>query len=221
MNKKKHEVTTIYVVRHGESESNVYAHENPNEAASHFGEFGSSLTQNGRDQAHQLAQNIKAVHFSAIFSSDLARAKETAEIIGNDRDMDVQTSPTIRERSFGKHMSNAEKREIEKALIDLDELEKLAFRYFPTGESGYDVVNRFKKFLEEITPIYAGKKIIVVCHGYIMRLFLIHEGFATFDELPSGSIKNTGYFIIQTDGTNSHIKEMHNITRNQESDDEE
>lgn len=221
MSKKRKEVTTMYVVRHGESESNVYAYENPNKPASHFGEFGSSLTQKGQDQVHNLAQRLQKVHFSAIFSSDLNRAKETAEIIGNDQDVNVQTNPIIRERFFGEHMSNAEKREIEKALFDLDELEKFSFKYFPGGESAYDVVNRFKKFLYEIAPAYINKTILVVCHGHVMRAFLIHKGYATFDELPSGSIKNTGYFVVETDGEHFEIAKTHGITRNRGFDDEE
>jgi broad specificity phosphatase PhoE len=218
---KNSRVTTIYVVRHGESESNVYARENPGKPASHFGEFGSSLTQKGRDQVYQLAKRLKNVPASAILSSDLNRAKETAEIIAQDHNLPVITNSTIRERFFGEHMSSVQKREIEKAMEDLDEEGKFAFKYFPNGESGLDVVNRFKKFLEKIIETYKNKTVIVVCHGYIMRSFLIHEHYAKYDELLGGSIKNAGYFVVKTNGKTFRIVDKHGITRRKGLDDEE
>ena len=214
MTKKKKNVVTIYIVRHGESESNVFAQENPEKPASHFGESGSSLTQKGREQAQKVAQRLQDVSFAAVFSSHLARAKETAEIIAQGRDLEIITDRAVRERFFGEHMSKKQKQEIEKALDDLNEQEKFAFRYFPNGESGYDVVNRFKKFIMDIIPAYTDKNILIVSHSYVMRSFLIHEGYATYNEIPSGSIKNAGYFVVETDGETFTITKRFGIARN-------
>ncbi len=218
---KKNDVTTIYVVRHGESESNVYAKENPDMPASHFGEFGSSLTQKGREQAEKLAYRLKKMDISAILSSDLNRAKETAEIIAHDHNLSVVTSRTLRERFFGEHMSAVKKREIEKALDTMSEEEKFAFKYFENGESGHDVVKRFKKFLEEVVQIYNNKTVVIVSHGYIMRSFLIHEKYAKYDELLGGSIKNAGYFVVQSNDKTFEITEKHGVIHNRKYDDEE
>jgi broad specificity phosphatase PhoE len=218
---KKKDVTTIYVVRHGESESNLYAREHPNLPASHFGILGSSLTQKGRVQVENLADRLKNVDLSVVIASDLNRAKETAEIIAQHHNLSVITNNTIRERFFGEPMSSEQKKEIEKALDNLNEEEKFAFKYFPNGESGYDVVKRFKKFLEEVINTYKNKNILVVCHGYVMRSFLIHEHYAKYDELRSGSIKNAGYFVVKTDGRTFKIVDRHGITRREGFDDEE
>lgn len=219
--KKQHEVTTIYVVRHGESQSNVYAHENPDKPASHFGEFGSSLTQKGKEQAHTLAQKLKTISFSAFFSSDLNRAKETAEIIASYYNIPVTNEKIIRERFFGEPMSNVKKKTIEKVLDQLAEEKKFAFKYFPNGESGHDVVNRFQKFLKEVAHKHKNKTVLVVSHSYVMRLFLIHAKFAKFDELKGGTIKNAGYFVIEIDDDSFRIVDKHGITRNRGYDDEE
>jgi broad specificity phosphatase PhoE len=221
MSNKQNDVTTIYVVRHGESQSNVYAHEHPDQPAGHFGEFGSSLTEKGREDARALAQRLQHIHFSAIFSSHLNRAKETAEIIAANDDLPVTIDRNIRERFFGEPMSNSKKAEIEKGLLGLNEKEKFAFKYFPNGESGQDVVDRFKTFLKEIVQKYKNKIILVVSHGYVMRSFLLSEGFAKYDELRKGAIKNTGYFVIKTDGNIFRIVDKHGIYRNREFDDEE
>lgn len=221
MTDNKNEVTTIYVVRHGESQSNVYAHENPDEPASHYGEFGSSLTKKGREQAQLVAQRLKHVHFSAFFSSHLNRAKETAEIIAKNYNQPVVIDRDIRERFFGEPMSHKKKEELEKALNNLNEHEKFAFKYFSNGESGFDVAKRFKHFLEQIITTYKGKKILLVSHGYVMRSFLINAKFAKFDELKGGSIKNGGYFVIKTDGKTFKIVDRYGIMRNKGYDDEE
>lgn len=221
MTKNNDEPTTIYIVRHGESESNVYAQENPDKPASHFGELGAPLTEKGRQQALDVAQKIRNIPFAAVFSSDLSRARETAEIIAQEQELHVNTNNTIRERYFGDDMSSVQKREIEKALEDLNEEEKFAFKYYPHGESGYDVINRFKKFLHEIIPVYRGKTIVVVSHGYVMRSFLIHVGFAKFDELRGGTIDNAGYFVVNADGKNFTISETHGIHKNEGNDNEE
>jgi broad specificity phosphatase PhoE len=221
MTKSHSDLTTIYVVRHGESESNVYAHENPDKPASHYGELGSSLTQKGRNEAKALEQRLCAIQFSAFFSSHLNRARETAEIIAKKYNLPVNVDRAIRERFFGEPMSNSKKKEIEKALIGLNEQEKFAFKYFSNGESGHDVVNRFKEFLRKIVNEYKNKTILVVSHGYVMRSFLISEGFAKYDELRKGAIRNTGYFVIKTDGHTFRIIDRHGIFRNREYDDEE
>jgi broad specificity phosphatase PhoE len=221
MTKKTHEVTKLYIVRHGESESNVYAREHPDKPASHFGELGSSLTENGIKQAQKISLRLKKMPVSAVLSSDLKRAKETAEIIAREHNLPVITDETIRERFFGEHMSAVQKREIEKALDLLDEEGKFAFRYFEHGESGHDVVRRFKKFLSNVIEIYKNKTIVIVSHGYVMRSFLIHEKYAQYDELLGGSIINGGYFVAETEGKKYTITEKHGVSRRKGIDDEE
>ncbi|MGI8419367.1 MAG: histidine phosphatase family protein [Candidatus Levyibacteriota bacterium] len=221
MVKSKKDLTTFYIVRHGQSESNLYAQQNPDKPASQYGKFGASLTEEGKEQAHKVAERLRDVALDAIFSSDLVRAKETAEIIAQGRNLEVITNDTIRERYFGDDMSNEKKREIEKAIDALNEKEKFAFRYFPHGESGYDVINRFKKFLDEVIKVYNGKKVLIVNHGYVMRSFLIHEGFAKYDELRGGSITNAGYFVVETDGKLFKVTKTFGISKNRRTDDEE
>jgi broad specificity phosphatase PhoE len=218
---KKSDLTTIYVVRHGESESNVYAHENPDKAASHFGEFGASLTKKGSEQAKLLAQRLQKVHFSAFFSSDLHRAKETAEIVAKNYNLPIQTDRALRERSFGEPMSNKKKKEIETRLKKLNDQEKFSFKYFPNGESIYDIIERFKKSLKKIISEHKNETILIVSHGYVLRAFLIAEHFMKFDELPPGAIRNAAYFVVTTDGTSFNLIEKHGITKNRGYDNEE
>ncbi|MGI8419366.1 MAG: histidine phosphatase family protein [Candidatus Levyibacteriota bacterium] len=216
----KNNITTIYVIRHGESEGNVQAQTDHNTLLHDEG-LGSPLTERGKEQAKKLREVLKPIKLAAAFSSDLIRAKETAEILAKPHNVPVITDGSIRERKWGKIISKGTRLQIETALRDLNDEEKLAHRYFPEGETGLEAVQRLIDFLEEIIPVYNGKTIAVINHGNVMRSFLVKEKFAKYDELPSGSIENTAYFVLETDGKTYKIKETDGIEKNKKLNDEE
>lgn len=216
----KNDKTIIYIIRHGESEGNAHAHANPDTLLTDNG-LGSKLTEKGKAQARTVREKLKEVEFAAIFSSDLLRARETAEILAESNKLSVFTNNTIRERNFGAKMSKTRRLAFEKELAHLADEEKLAYRYFSDGETGLEAIKRLTDFLEKIVPVYKGKTIAVINHGNVMRSFLVKEGFAKYDELPSGSVENTGYFILETDGKTYTIKEANGVYKNIKRDDEE
>jgi broad specificity phosphatase PhoE len=218
---KNNDKTTIYVIRHGESEENAHAWNDLNTPFENGSELGSQLTEKGKEQARAVSKKLKDLNLAAIFSSDLLRAKETAEIVAKPHGLSVVTNSTIRERNWGAKMSQIVRLEVEEALKDLNDEERLVHRYFPDGESGLEAIKRLTDFLEEIAPAYNQQTIAVVNHGNIMRSFLVKLGFATYDELPSGSIENTAYFVLETDEKTYKIKETNGIYKNVRKDDEE
>ena len=62
-------MTTIYIVRHGETKWNV--------KQLMQGHKDSPLTEKGIEQAEEIKKELKNIHFYRIFSSDLLRAKRT------------------------------------------------------------------------------------------------------------------------------------------------
>src|SRR5256885_9383277 len=64
-------VTTLYFVRHGESEANA--------AQVFAGQTDSPLTAKGREQAKVVARALRPVPFDRIVASTLSRTKDTAE----------------------------------------------------------------------------------------------------------------------------------------------
>jgi broad specificity phosphatase PhoE len=201
--------TTIYILRHGQSESNA-VNTNPFDIENKYGKTGSPLSNLGLIQANKIAQQLKPIHFDAIFSSDLKRAEQTAEIIADAKNMKAQTVTNIHERIYGDKFNKLlkiEQKKLELALFDLNEEERFIHKFSPDGESAIDAVNRFLKFLSEIISLYIGKTILVVNHGNTMRMLLINLGWVKFNQLPPGSIINTGYYILETDGKKFTIKE--------------
>ena len=206
---KKQKICTFYIVRHGETEGN----------ASGILGLNPRLTANGVKQAQGLAKQLKSIHFDAVFSSDLIRAKQTAEIIVLERDLILQTKKTIREKHFGvmegKH-EDVYKKKIKNLLDELEtmtENQRNTIRLAEGMENNEELVMRFGTFLREVVIAYADKTVLVVCHGSLMRIFLIHLGFATYKELPAGSIDNAGYFVLESDRLDFFVKETVNVNK--------
>lgn len=207
-------LTTIYLVRHGESEANAGT------SANEKHKFGSPLTEKGKAQAKKLAKILREVHFDAVFSSDLTRAVQTAEIVKIERDLAVKTSDAIRERAMSIYLKNYPdktregwEKELQRALEKLDDKAKMAYKHTPAMESAEEAVSRLITFLREIAIAYQGKTVLVTNHGNLMRSLLTHLGWATYDELPHGAIQNTGYILLESDGIDFFIRDVHGIEK--------
>lgn len=206
------DLTTLYIVRHGESLDNagVPYIRTPE---------GSPLTDHGREQAHAVARRLAGVHADAVIASNLIRARQTAEIIAHDRGLAVIIVPELHERTIGvfAEMADLHEREEYRELFETydratDE-EKMRWKLGDEWESLEQALHRFVGALERIVDDYPHKTAIVVAHGTVMRTFLIDAGYATLSELPDGSIENTGYIVVRTDGSRWTIVDTSGIHR--------
>jgi broad specificity phosphatase PhoE len=85
---------TVYLARHGETAWN--------RALRWQGHTDIVLNDSGREQARRLAEAVRPLGISAVAASDLARARETAEIVAQLLGLGpVTLDPDLRERSFG------------------------------------------------------------------------------------------------------------------------
>ena len=182
---------------------------------------GVPLTKTGIKQARELNQRFKAVKFAAIFSSDLLRARQTAQIIAYQRQLAVVTSRALRERSFGQYEGTdlaKYQKDLQGILRQFDVLsdqEKFKFQFPHKIEGIGETVARVITWLREVSVAYAGKKVLVVAHGGVLRLLLIHLGYASYKELPPFSIANTGYVVLNSDGIEFKIKEVVGVTKHE------
>ena|ERR1035437_3283636 len=202
---------TLYLVRHGETEWNV--------KKINQGQSESYLTKNGIEQAKETAQRLRDTKFDAIFSSDLDRTYKTAEIIKLDRDIIIQTSKLLRERSYGsfegKHadvLKNTLKDKLEERE-NLPESEYASFRLAPDIETTEEILTRFLIKIREIAIAYPNKNVLVVSHAGPIRNFLIKIGYAERKVLSGGSFKQGGYVKVLSDGVNFFVKEVYGIRK--------
>ena len=207
---KNTKLTTIYIVRHGETEWNI----------KHLmqGHLDSPLTQAGEQQAKDIALRLKHIHFDEVFSSDLLRAKRTAETIILERKIAIKTTQALRERNYGVFegkVYDEYNQALQKLLVQYktrSEQDKVFYKSHGVETTDQSIA-RLITFLRELAVSYSGKTILVVSHGGVMRYLLIHLGFGTYKTLPSGSIANTAYIKLASDGVDFFVKETKGITK--------
>lgn len=86
-------MTTLYLVRYGETKDNV--------AKIIQGQLHGELTSVGKAQIEELAITLSDIHIDAIVSSDLKRAYDSAQIMAQQKNLKVYTTPLLRERDWG------------------------------------------------------------------------------------------------------------------------
>jgi probable phosphoglycerate mutase len=159
--------TQLIIVRHGETEWNI--------AGIRQGHLDSKLTEKGVAQAKALGQRLGRERFSALYSSDLGRAIQTAREIADVTGHEIVTDPRLRERHLGIFQGlNAE--EITKKYPE----ERRLFRtqgpdyVIPEGESMRQQVERNVAYLNDLAHKHTGETIVVVTHGGVVSGFFRH-----------------------------------------------
>lgn len=205
------EYTTFYIARHGQTEANIKHIIN--------GHSDSDLTAEGERQAKHLGKLLEPVAFDHIFSSDLIRAKRTAEIATIERKLTINTTKLLRERFFGAQegISYEEFHKRNKELFDkletLSDQEQWTVPWNDGAENEQDLITRMLTFIREYAVTYPGKTILTVTHGGLIRALLVHLGWGTFNEIEPDAIKNTCYVKIKTDGIDFFIDHIHDIVK--------
>jgi 2,3-bisphosphoglycerate-dependent phosphoglycerate mutase len=202
--------TVLYAVRHGETEWNSVEKQQ--------GHLNSPLTENGIRQAQLLADGLAKRNIDVLFSSDLGRALQTAEIIAKRLSLDIYTDARLRERHLGI-MQSLTRKEFEERYP----AEALKFNsndpdyVLPGGESSRQLFNRCIACAEEIAGNNAGKGILIVGHGGVLKSFF-HKAtntplaeprrYSLFNaSINSFSISN-GQWRLDTWGEIAHLQDM-------------
>lgn len=127
------------------------------------------LSDFGKEQAENIGKNL-AEELSekyVIYSSDLLRAKHTAEIVGRHLGVEPIFKTELRERNLGEavgHPVRWLREHMEKPERTVDD------RLFPSAESRREEWNRLKPFFDEITS-NEEEYIIIVSHGDLLSVF--------------------------------------------------
>jgi len=195
----------IYLVRHGQTDWNV--------TQTIQGQTDIPLNETGESQAHQMREKLKDIHFDMVYSSDLIRAKRTAEIITLERNLALITTEIIRERSFGAYEGTP-----------MDDARKTLYSYLDhyngehphltenNVETNDEMTGRTITFLREIGVAHPGKTVLVVSHGGLMKQLLLHLGYVTKKTLPPMAIQNLAYIKLSSDGSEVNVLETSGIT---------
>ena len=117
------------------------------------------LSENGRVQATALGERRREDGLAAVFTSDLGRAIETAEVAFAGSELPVHHDWRLRECDYGE-LNGAPVAEIDEGgrVRRIDEP-------FPGGESYRQVVDRTRSFLNDLFPEFDGARILLIAHS--------------------------------------------------------
>lgn len=153
-------MTTILLVRHGETDWN--------REGRWQGHADPSLNELGREQARALATRVLAEPIDAIYSSDLARARETAAIVGAGVGLEPRLDPRLREVDVGE-WSGLTSDEVERRYPGAVERRRSGGVGWERGESYEQMSERVIAGLHAIAEVHRGGRVLVVTHGGPMR----------------------------------------------------
>jgi 2,3-bisphosphoglycerate-dependent phosphoglycerate mutase len=115
------------------------------------------LSPTGRAQARQLGERRRGDGVDAVFSSDLCRAVETAQIAFGGSGIPVFLDWRLRECNYGA-MNGMRREEVEA------ERPRRLDRTFPEGESVREAVARVVPFLRELAAQRVGQRVVLIGH---------------------------------------------------------
>lgn len=169
-------VTTLYLIRHGETEDG--------EVKRYKGSIDAPLSGNGVRQIKRLSDYIyqdtkeqKSINtgLKAVYCSSLSRALKSAEIVAKPHGLKPIILSDLRERGFGiwEGMTFTEIKE--KHPEEFEAWANNPLKYSPIeGESTIEVRDRTIKALDNILNAHKNTSIAVVAHGGVNRVILCH-----------------------------------------------
>ena len=144
-----------FILRHGESEANRQGIVStwPEEA-------NNPLTEKGRRQIKKIIPKLKKKKIDLIFSSDLLRARQTAEMIAQELGLKVKLEKRLREINVGAFNGKSANEWYNFFSRPMERFSKRPLG----GENLRDVKKRVVDFIKEIDKEYKNKKILIVSH---------------------------------------------------------
>ena len=155
----------IFLIRHGEVEWN--------RRATYMGSTDLPLNSQGRLQADRLADRLETEDISAVYSSDLSRARETAEIIAGRIRLPIQITPEIREIDYGE-WDGVPEADVPKRYGDIYSAWRAnpAEVRIPGGETFQELADRAFPAFSKIAEGHGDQNIVVVAHKSTNRVIL-------------------------------------------------
>lgn len=157
------QVTRILAVRHGETDWNRVTRIQ--------GHTDIDLNPKGLEQADHLAAALRDEPLAAIYTSDLSRARATAEAVARVKGMTVQPVTGLRERHFGRFegltWDEIETHHPEEALAWRKRHPEFAP---PGGESLLTLQARIVPTVQALAERHAGEQIMIVAHGGVLDI---------------------------------------------------
>jgi len=190
----------LYIVRHGQSESNA--------ARTFCGWMQANLTEKGRQDAANAGRVLEGIEFEKIYASDLVRAIQTCNIALNNPEFEVD--PLLREIDVGSlagiYVPDAEAEFGERVHTARKYRDYSGFG----GESTEDQYSRAAKFMRKMEMSSYSGNVAVFCHEGTVRCMLDYILGTRFGT-PRAAVDNGSVSVFSWDGEKWRLKKW-NIT---------
>jgi 2,3-bisphosphoglycerate-dependent phosphoglycerate mutase len=172
---------TLYLVRHAMTAWNAERRWQ--------GQTDIPLSDEGRAQARALVDRLHGRGLVRVHTSDLSRARETAEIVARALNLPLLSDPDLRERGFGPFEG--------KTAAECASLGDIWNRYLadrrclpPGAEPDTEVVARMVRAVERAAAALPDEHstALVVSHGSAIRSILGHMVDEAFPPMPNGAL---------------------------------
>jgi 2,3-bisphosphoglycerate-dependent phosphoglycerate mutase len=203
--------TRIILVRHGETDWNATGRIQ--------GHNDTPLNTVGREQAQRVAQRLASEPVRALYSSDLARAFETATIIGHPLGLSVVTSPRLRERGYGA-WEGLTSLEIQAHYPEKFTEWRARSTDFapPQGESRAQLLTRALNELQTIARRHVGEVVVVVTHGGFCYVLMHHILGSVNGDRREFTFGNASIHTLEATGEQWSVISMNDIAHLHEAD---
>ncbi len=159
----------LAMVRHGQTNYNLQGLVQ--------GRINNPLNENGRQQAYELAQHLKAQNkdFDAILASPLSRALETAYIVKNELNIagPIEIVQHFVERDFA--FLDGQSVDVSRALI------REGKRIGNGFENNEELINRIVSAAFKLLKFHDGQELLCVAHSHVLKSLLVFADPNQFD----------------------------------------
>jgi len=146
----------LWLVRHGQTDWNIQG--------LYQGQSDIPLNATGRQQAEELAVQLRGEPFAALYASDLSRAQDTARALSRAVALPVQLDRRLREINQGEWEGQNYRKIIAQFEEPQEQRDPATFRA-PGGETVAEVAGRVTAAIHEIVQRHPGGRVLLVSHG--------------------------------------------------------
>jgi broad specificity phosphatase PhoE len=182
------------LVRHGETPFN-------REGRFQGADSDPPLTPRGREQAQAVAEELEGVDFDALYTSDLLRAIETAQVLAETVGVAPRVLEGLREMSHGEWEGKTKAEILEtwpEVHAAFEEDPRGVAR--PGGDSYGDLAERVWPLLERLADRHRGERVLVVTHGGPIRLVLSDVTGTPLTQRDKLGVDNGRWFVVEKAG---------------------
>ncbi len=164
------------------------------------GQCDTLVLPKGEEQLARLRELSPEFRFNKIYSSDLYRARCTAEAVSYANNIPIEYDRRLREINLGEMetMPWANSRCDMPETFNMFKTDYINFKA-PGGESNMDVCRRVKELIDTVARKHENENIAIVSHGGAIKAYLINYA-VNFDTIPPLSSNAAMTYAVYEDG---------------------